>query len=133
LHQYWLTGSGIGNFELAYAQYFLATPHAALYWYRPAHSVLIGSAVEYGIFGFALLIALWVTHFTQLRLLAKSCDESDFAAALQAGLIGLFVAGISIDLMLTKYTWLAFSIIALTSSASNAARMSEIEPSLRTS
>jgi hypothetical protein len=33
--------------------------------------------------------------------------------ALRAGVVGLFVAGFAVDLMMYKYTWLTFSLIAM--------------------
>jgi hypothetical protein len=105
----------------------LATPHAALLWDRPAHSILLGSAVEYGILGFGLLVGLWYTQFAQLRFVNEDEGSYDVCIALQAGILGLFVAGLSLDLMLTKYTWIAFAIVALMRTALGA-RDAELRP-----
>lgn len=114
LRQYWLSGAGIGNFTNAYAQFFLVIPHAHLSWDRPAHSILIGTAVELGVIGLILVLALWYTQFAQLlQVRDPNEDVPDLWLALQAGIVGLFVAGLSLDLLLAKYTWIAFSLIAL--------------------
>lgn len=117
LQRYWLAGAGIGNFGHAYAQFFLATPHATLSWDRVAHSILIQGAVEYGVPGLLLLVAVWYAQFMELANLKLDSATRDLSLALQAGIIGLFVAGLSLSLMLAKYTWLSFALIALVRSS----------------
>jgi O-antigen ligase len=117
LRQYWLSGAGIGNFGNAYAQYFLAVPHETLSWNKVAHSVLLQSAVEYGLPGLLLVLAVWYTQFRVLRAVANNDRMHDIALALQAGVLGLFVSGLSLSLMLYKYTWLTFGLVALVRSA----------------
>lgn len=129
LHQYWFAGAGIGNFRAAYLQYFLSTPHAALSWDRWSHSILLESAVEYGVTGFVLLLAVWYTQFSELaRIACRDDGLRDLAVALQASLIGLFVAGLSINIMQGKYTWLTFALIALVRSASMDRQSPRSEP-----
>jgi len=117
LQQYWFAGAGLGNFTNAYAQYYLSTPHAAVSWDRAAHSVLVQGAVEFGLVGFVLMLGMWYAQFAQLRPLRRYALTPDLPLALEAGVIGLFVAGLSLSLLLTKYTWLVFAVIALTRSA----------------
>lgn len=117
LQQYWLAGAGIGNFTNAYTQYYLSTPHAAVSWDRVAHSVIVQGAVEFGIGGLLLMLGVWYTQFSQLRTLRRYALTPDLPLALEAGVVGLFVAGLSLSLLLTKYTWLLFAVIALTRSA----------------
>ena len=124
LHQYWLAGAGIGNFTNAYVQYFLSTPHAALSWDRVAHSIVIQSAVEYGVPGLVLVLVLWYAQFDELRKTRVPESMRDLSLALQAAVLGLFVSGLSLNLMLAKYTWLAFSIIALVRAASMKSQIS---------
>lgn len=113
LQQYWLAGAGIGNFTIAYAQYFLATPHQPIQWDRAAHSIFVQSAVEYGLFGFALTMAVWLFAIRELHYVRGDKLVKDICVALSAGIVGLFVAGLSLDLMIYKYTWLAFALVAL--------------------
>lgn len=117
LHQYWLTGAGVGNFTDAFTQYFLSTPHQPLTWDRVAHSIFVQSAVEYGIIGFLLLMFVWYLEFRELAAVRAGELVNGFCAALSAGLLGIFVAGFSLDLMTYKSTWLAFTLIALTRTA----------------
>ena len=112
LHQYWFNGAGFGNFRDAYVQYYLSTPHLKLLWDRPAHSILMQSAVELGVIGLVLVLAFWVAQFFELYYVRGNDRAADVCTALCAGVIGLFVSGISLDIMLSKYTWLAFSLIA---------------------
>lgn len=113
LHQYWLAGAGIGNFSNAYAQYFLATHHQPLPWIRAAHSIFVQSAVEYGVFGFVLAMAVWFFAIRELHYVRGDEEVKDICIALSAGAFGLFTAGFSLDLMIYKYTWLVFALIAL--------------------
>lgn len=117
LQQYWLAGAGIGNFTNAYVQYFLLTPHEQLSWDRVAHSVIIQSAVEYGIPGLILVLSLWYAQFIELARVRADARTRDLCIALQAGVLGLFVSGLSLGLMLAKYTWLTFSLVALVRAA----------------
>lgn len=113
LHQYWLSGAGIGNFGEAFSQFYLRTPHMWLSWDRVAHSIFIQSVVEYGLVGFALLMTLWYLQFRDLAEVRVDGVIGDVCIALRAGILGLFIAGFSLDLMSYKYTWLAFSLIAM--------------------
>jgi O-Antigen ligase len=113
LHQYWLAGAGIGNFNLAYSQYFLSTHHQPLPWIRAAHSIFVQSAVEYGLLGFVLAMAVWFVAVRELHHVRGDAEINDTCIALSAGIFGLFIAGLSLDLFDYKYTWLAFMLIAL--------------------
>jgi len=113
LHQYWLFGAGIGNFPDAFAQYFLAVPHVVLPWDRVAHSVFVQSIVEYGVIGFVIVMAVWYCMFRELETARAPAGVADICEALRAGVLGLFVAGFSLDLMMYKYTWLTFSLVAV--------------------
>lgn len=117
LQQYWLAGAGIGNFTNAYTQYYLSTPHAAVSWDRVAHSVIVQGAVEFGIGGLLITLGMWYAQFAELRPLRRYELTPNLPIALEAGVIGLFVAGLSLSLLVTKYTWLLFAVIALTRSA----------------
>jgi hypothetical protein len=117
LHQYWLAGAGVGNFNQAFMQYFLTVPHQPLGWDRVAHSIFVGTAVELGVFGFALMIVFWYLEFRDLAHVNASGLVVDICSALRAGILGIFVAGFFLSLMTSKYTWLAFSLVALMRSA----------------
>ena len=113
LQQYWFAGAGIGNFTNAFSQYFLTVPHQTIPWDRLAHSTLIQSAVEYGIPGLVLVLAVWYYVFSDLADVEGERSVVDICMALRAGIIGLFVAGISLDMMHVKFVWLAFSLVVM--------------------
>jgi hypothetical protein len=117
LHQYWLTGAGVGNFNQAFMQYLLAVPHQPLGWDRVAHSIFVGTAVELGLFGFVLMMAFWYLEFRDLAHVNANGLVVDICTALRAGVVSIFVAGFFLSLMTSKYTWLAFSLVALMRSA----------------
>jgi hypothetical protein len=58
-------------------------------------------------------MAVWYCMFRELAPVDPRHPLADICAALRAGVIGLFVAGFSLDLMMYKYTWLTFSLIAI--------------------
>ena len=117
LHQYWLTGAGVGNFNQAFIQYFLTVPHQPLGWDRVAHSIFVQTAVELGLFGFVLMMAFWYLEFRDLAHVNAKGLVVDICTALRAGVVSIFVAGLFLSLMTSKYTWLAFSLVALMRSA----------------
>lgn len=127
LHRYWLAGAGIGNWGEAFRQYYLAVPHAVLTWHRAAHSILLQSAVEYGVAGFALTLWLWWSQFRELRVVSRNQALYDLSLGLRAAVLGLFVAGFTLSIMLTKYTWFLFSLVALARSAYLGSRSREGE------
>lgn len=116
LSQYWLGGAGIGNFNNAFAQYYFATAHMWLPWDRVAHNIFLQSAVEGGIVGFALFIALWYLQFRELAFVPGGHPFADLCIALRAGVLGLLVAGFGLNLMEYKFTWLLFALIAVSRS-----------------
>jgi O-antigen ligase len=113
LQQYWVAGAGIGNFKDAFAQYFLLTPHRPLAWDRPAHSVLLQSAVELGSIGLLLVLAFWYRQFVELRSVRSTQIVENVCLALRASVLGLFISGLSLDLFTAKYTWMTFSLVAM--------------------
>lgn len=117
LKQYWLAGAGVGNFNQAYMQYFLSVPHQPIQWDRVAHSIFVGTAVELGIVGFALVMYFWYLQFNELARVRGNTWIVDLCTALRAGLLALFIAGFSLSIMTAKYTWLAFSLVAVVRSA----------------
>jgi hypothetical protein len=128
LHQYWLLGAGIGNFDAAYRQYFLQVFHPdMLRWDRAAHSIVIGSAVELGIVGLVLVLALFYMEFRAVPP-GRDAADRDLCDAMRAGVLGLFVCGLSLSLMALKCTWLAFTLVALMRSAILPARNQRRQP-----
>jgi hypothetical protein len=113
LRHYWLGGAGIGNFPNAFAEFYFAVPHIWLPWDRVAHSILLQSAVESGVIGFALFLTFWYLIFREPANVPPDHPLADICVALRASALGLFVVGVGLDLMDYKYTWLLFSLIAV--------------------
>ena len=117
---HWLFGAGYGNFADAYDQAFLQTPHqiwTEAEWHRASHSLLIGTSVELGLIGLALLLAAWASQFNMLRNIAPTEPEYPMRVALEAAVIGTFVAALFLDVMIFKYVWLIFMLMALVRNA----------------
>lgn len=120
IKHHWLLGAGFGNFPMAYDQVFLQTQHlnwAAAAWHRGSHSLLVGTAVEVGVIGLALLLGAWVAQFMLLRDIAPHEPEYAQRIALEAAMIGVFFAALFLDIMTFKYVWLVFMMIALVRNA----------------
>jgi putative inorganic carbon (HCO3(-)) transporter len=117
---HWLLGAGYNNFPNAYDQAFLQTPNqmwAMATWHRASHNLLVGTAVELGIVGLALLLVAWFTQFRTLRNIPRGDELYPMRVALEAAVIGTFIAALFLDVMIFKYVWLTFMLIALVRNA----------------
>jgi O-antigen ligase len=108
IHQYWLTGSGLGTFPAVYNRELLSIYQQVFQgWSRPAHNVFLSTAVELGILGAALLIYAWW----------RSWADARGNVVIEAALVSLAVASCFLDTLLFKYLWLAFTMSALAKNA----------------
>lgn len=118
-HRPWF-GIGADQFRLAYTQSYLANAHGRLIapWSQDSHSLIASNAVELGIIGLALVLAAWFFQFRIARMIPRS-SPALFSArrAVEAGMLGLFVNSLSLDLMFYKYLWAAFLLGAFVRSA----------------
>jgi O-antigen ligase len=111
--QHWLTGAGIGNYRAIYDSVFIHVYQAySGGWDRPAHNLLVQVSAELGVVGLVLVLVFWFSQLFLLRHIEPSDEWYDFRLALEAAVLGLFVAALSIDLIWSKYTWLLFGTIA---------------------
>jgi O-antigen ligase len=111
--QHWLTGAGIGNYRAIYNSVFIHVYQAySGGWDRPAHNLLVQVSAELGVIGLVLVMAFWISHLFLLRHIRPHHEWYDFRIGLEAAVIGLFVAALSIDLIWSKYTWLLFGTMA---------------------
>lgn len=116
IKSHWLFGIGYGNFTVAYDKALLQTPHlmwADARWHSASHNLLVGTWVELGIIGLALLLAAWLSQFFMLRDIAPSEPEYPLRIAAEASVLGIFIAALFLDVMTYKYVWLAFMFLAL--------------------
>lgn len=116
--QNWLFGAGYANFPFAYDRAFMQT-FQSFYanWHRASHNIILGTAVELGIIGLALLLFAWWGQFKLLDVIPETDTRYSLRLALESALIGLFVCGMFADVMIEKYLWLAFMLVALTRNA----------------
>jgi O-antigen ligase len=116
--QHWIFGAGYGNFPFAYDTAFINV-FEPFYtkWHRASHNIILHAAVELGVIGAVFLIAAWIGQYRELRAIHESDPLYPLRLALEAGLIGLFVAGMFADIMTMKYTWTVFILIALARNA----------------
>lgn len=112
--QHWLYGAGIWNFSYVYDEFFIRTGmHSFDGWHRPAHSLIFSMSVELGIIGLALLAFAAFSQARALRMVARDHPLYDFRVALEAGMIGVLVSALFLDVMYHKYTWCAFMMVSL--------------------
>jgi hypothetical protein len=114
LKSHWLLGAGYNNFTFAYDDAFMRTNQAQFPdWHRAPHDLLLGTSVELGIVGLVLVLAGWFMQFRMMRDVPSDDPDYAFRLALEAALIGAFIAALFLDVMITKYLWLTFMLILL--------------------
>lgn len=114
LKQYWLFGAGFQNFENAFDRYFLKVWNSFNpNWHRAPHNILLEAAVELGVVGLTLLVLGWWNTSRSMSHIAKDDPLYDYRIAIEAGVLGTFVAGLFVGIMLYKFVWWQFSLIAL--------------------
>jgi O-antigen ligase len=111
---HWLIGAGYNNFAFAYDQAFLqATQVHFMSWHRAPHDILLNVVVELGIPGTLLLVAAWYGQLQMMRGIGPADPKFPLRLALEAAIIGTFVAALFLDVMVMKYVWLTFALVAI--------------------
>ncbi len=110
---HWIVGSGIGNFPYAYDQVYLLAFHQSNHWHVVAHDLIAQSGVEIGLVGLVLTLLAWFFQFKALNFIRPGDHMYDLRTALQAGMVGLFISALFVDIMWYKYLWLGFCLTAL--------------------
>ena len=110
---YWWFGDGLNNFVKAYDAVYLNVfqPYGAG-WSRAPHNIIIQNLVELGIVGVILLVVALVAQYRMLSYIKPTDSLYDYRVMLQATLVALIVASLFIDLLLYKYIWLLFALMA---------------------
>ncbi|HYZ17737.1 MAG TPA: O-antigen ligase family protein, partial [Candidatus Acidoferrum sp.] len=113
--QHWLIGNGYGTFSDAYNQVYLFVPHAFITgWSREAHDIVIASFVELGIFGGTLVFYAWWRQFRELRAIPLGDPDAWLRVAGEAGILGVFVTALFLDILVLKPAWvLPILIVAI--------------------
>ncbi len=114
LKAHWLAGAGYNDFPFAYDQALLQAHQIEFAsWHRAPHNLLLGTTVELGVVGLALLLAGWIAQFRLVRCVASTEPGYTYRLAAEAAIIGTFVAALFLDVMISKYVWLTFMFAAL--------------------
>jgi O-antigen ligase len=111
LKQYWLTGSGLNNFWVAYRDY---AGNASVFrgYSRGSHNTYLNVAVELGIIGFLLMSAALVSQLRSVRRLRAMLGELPIrVVALEAACWATLAFGFFGDILWTKPFWLNFSLL----------------------
>ncbi len=110
LEKYWLTGAGLGNFTKAFGEFSEFAP-SYLGSGMGAHNILLGTFVELGVIGFALLTMLFVKHYKTIS--AGLRQRSDEDIMLKAAFWGIMVTSFFLDPMFLKSFWLLWIMILM--------------------
>lgn len=114
LRDHFWFGAGYSNFPLAFDQAFLSvSEHRYTFWHRAPHNILLSTGVELGIVGVAALVGAMIVQFRTLRVIDLGSSLYGVRVAVEGSLIGLFVAGMFLDILTTKYFWLALMLAML--------------------
>lgn len=113
--QNWLFGAGYENFAFAYDRAYIHV-FQPIYagFHRAPHNLLLGTGVELGVIGLALMLLAWLGQFKLLNFINSNDPRYGLRIALQACLVGMFVIAMFSDIMVRKYIWLLFMVIVLT-------------------
>lgn len=115
LKEHWLVGTGLGSFPAAFNMAMLKAPlQAYVGWSRAPHDLVVGTLVELGVVGFALVILALALEFRDVaRLPAIGGFLGDLRIGCAAALLAICTDALFLDVMIRKYLWLIFIMIAL--------------------
>ncbi len=117
---HWLLGVGTEQFQLAYADAYLSMPggdriiHS---WYSDPHNLIVSTGVELGTVGLILTLAAWYWQFRVGAEIPRTAAQFPARIAVQAGILGLFINAMSLDIMFYKYLWVAFILSSMVRNA----------------
>lgn len=112
--EYWFAGSGFATYADAYDNFLLKTVQREFVgWHRPSHSLILESAVEFGILGSILMVfALW-SSLRQNASIPREHPLFSYRLESEGMLVGIFWMALTIDVLWYKYLWLALSFAVL--------------------
>jgi O-antigen ligase len=105
LQDYWIFGSGLSTFPHIYGMYASVPPRELA---SAPHSIYIGTWVELGIVGLALLLLTFGMHF---RAVFGCRRPSIDVVALQASCVAAMVAAAFLDHLGVKAFWLPWTLL----------------------
>jgi O-antigen ligase len=121
---HWLYGVGFGQFKLGYAESYLqVVPSGPMIhrWGEDSHNLIANTSVELGIVGLVLVLAAWYFQWRATSVVRPTSSLYELRLGVEAAILGLFVAGMTVDQMAFKYVWLAFMLSALVRNAAKSA------------
>jgi putative inorganic carbon (hco3(-)) transporter len=111
--EHWLIGNGYGTFTDAFDQVYLTVPHTFITgWSREAHDLPIACFVELGVLGATLVLYAWWCQFRQLSSIPADDRDAWLRLAGEAGILGLFVVALFLDVLVLKPAWVLPVLIA---------------------
>lgn len=104
IHDYWLTGIGVGAFALVYPRYVYAASNS-----YHAHNLFLQILLELGVIGFGVFLLLLATWAQRLyRSIARDKTRHRFlTGTVLSGMMGLLVQG------MTDHLWFNYRIVLL--------------------
>lgn len=119
LKHYWVLGAGINNFSVAYSSYAGFAPVFKGYG-RAAHNIYLGTWVELGVVGIALLLLAVRSQFREVQRAHLEFDPISVAS--EAACWAVLVAGFFLDVLWRKYFWLSWILLTISTQIGRAAK-----------
>lgn len=111
LKSYWVIGSGLGSFPVAYNQFMMEVGSERLTGsFRDAHDIYLELGVEVGVVGLFVFLAGMVTLLRRLRRVDRPAEGPLPAAFMEAALFALLVVGIFHGILREKFFWLTVGL-----------------------
>ena len=115
LEQFGWLGAGLSNFPVAYRMHAYTPPGGLA---RGAHNTFLGTWVELGVVGLALLLAAFVAHLRIGKQMKRTMSRTAFPAALEAACFGfLIIAFFSGEMLWRKALWMSWILTVWASRA----------------
>jgi O-antigen ligase len=110
LKHYWLLGTGVNGFPVAYDLYAGFAP-VFKGFSRASHNIYLGMWVELGITGFAFFLLAMRSQFREAN---RSRTEFDpFLVGSEAACWAVLVAGFFLDVVWRKFFWFSWILLAI--------------------
>jgi O-antigen ligase len=110
LSEYWAIGAGYSNFPAAYSRYVTV---GGLDSARVAHNTYLGTWIELGIVGLALMFLGVASHLVAANRIRGAPGGAGIALrAIEAAAFGKLVAGFFGDSLATKSFWMLWILLA---------------------
>ncbi len=107
-----LTGIGAGGFNAEAERAYQAGRLSATFRAADPHSTWFGRLAETGLVGVATLVLLWGGFLRRgLRLTRQVGQEDWMPRAVFAGLVGLLINSLNVDLMNFRFVWVGFGLL----------------------